>query len=119
MPARSAFDGDRHDAGALDDLEHPSQPDFLTPGREVDADHRHRGVAVGATGSAHGLCGIPRALGTGAAAAADEIEHHSILGTHRRGFPTSLHVTYNACRPRHLAGESPSPLAGVKAAVRR
>src|SRR5260370_42358467 len=91
MPARVALDRDRHDTGALDDLKHLAQTDLLAPGWEVDADHRHRGIAVGATGSAHRLGGIPSTLGAGAAAPADEIEHHPFLGTHRRGFPTLLH----------------------------
>src|SRR5258708_11248331 len=107
MPAGAPLDGDRHDARALYDLEHPTQSDFLAPGREVDADHRHRGVAVRAHRGAHRFSGIPTALGTRATARADEIERHPLRSTRRRGLPTSLHVTYNACPQRHLAVESP------------
>jgi hypothetical protein len=47
--------------------------------------------------------GIPGALGTRAAATTDQIENHAF----RRGFPTSLHITYNGCLRKHLAGAGP------------
>src|SRR5207248_4927853 len=101
MAARPPLDGDRHDAGALDHFEDFSQPDFLAPGRKVDTDHRHRGVAGGADRGAHRLGGIPAALGTRAAAAADEIERHPPRCIRRRGLPTSLHIstTWNLAPP--------------------
>src|SRR6202022_5165496 len=103
--ARAARAGDRGGPRALDDFEPPGQPDFLAPGREVDADHRHRGVAVGADGGTHRLGGIPGALGASATSAADEIERHPLRSTCRRGIPTSLHINYDAASPSPLAGE--------------
>src|SRR6266480_3505084 len=101
MPAGSPLDGDRDDAGALDHFEDLGQPDFLAPSGEIDADYRHRGVAVGAARGAHRFRGIPTALGTGAAATADEVERHPLLSTRRRGLPTSLHTstTWNLPSP--------------------
>src|SRR5256885_12739670 len=114
-PARVPLDGDRHDARALDKLQHSDQPDLLASGREIDADHRHGGVTVRTAGGAHRLGWIPAALRAGAAGAADEIEDHPLGGRHRRGFPTSLHMMYNAPRDSHLAARN----AGQALRVRR
>src|SRR5207249_2277296 len=67
--------------------------DLLATSGEIDADHRHRGVAGRAARGADRLGGIPAALGTGAAATADEIEHHPPRCMRRRGLPTSLHIS--------------------------
>src|SRR5436853_3727636 len=114
-PARVPLDSDRHDARALDNLQHPDQPNLLAPGREIDADHRHGSITVRAAGRAHRLRWIPVALGARAATAADEIEDHPLGGRYRRGFPTSLHMTYNAIRDCHLAARN----AGQALSVRR
>src|SRR2546428_1937477 len=108
--ARMPFDGDRHDAGAMDDSEHPCQPDGLAPGREVDADHRHGGVTAGAIGHLDRLCRIPGPLGIRAAAPADEIEHHPPVDAHGRGIPTSLHITYNGGLLEPLAAGGVAPI---------
>src|ERR1700694_1991553 len=91
-PARAPCDGDRHDPVALDDLEYLCQPVFLAPRWEIDPNHRHRGVAVGAARGAHRLGGMPAALGTCAPAAGDGIESHPLRSARRRGIPTSLHI---------------------------
>src|SRR2546429_5981355 len=93
MPAGSPLDSNRDDAGPLDHFEDLGQPDLLATSGEIDADHRHRGVAVGAARGAYRFRGIPAALGTGAAATADEVERHPLLSTRRRGLPTSLHIS--------------------------
>src|ERR1700726_1108808 len=74
--ARMALDRHRHDAGALNHLEHAGQPDFLSPGREIDPDDGHRRIAIGAARSAHGIRRVPGALRDGPTATTDEIENH-------------------------------------------
>src|SRR6202030_1882725 len=89
--ARMALDRHRHDAGALNHLEHAGQPDFLSPGREIDPNDGHRRIAIGAARGAHGIGRVPDALRDVSAATTDEIEHHPCPPRHMRAVPTSLH----------------------------
>src|ERR1700719_180347 len=89
--ARMALDRHRHDAGALNHLEHAGQPDFLSPGREIDPDDGHRRIAIGAARSAHGIRRVPGALRDGPTATTDEAKHNPRPPRHRRAVPTSLH----------------------------
>jgi hypothetical protein len=57
-----------------------------------------------ADGGAYRLGGIPAALGTRAAAAADEIERHPLLSTPKRGLPTSLHIATTVAAKVTLQG---------------
>lgn len=91
MTTRAPLHGDRHDAGALDDLEHAGEPHLFAPTRKIDADHRHRRVAVGTERCADGFGWVPFALPARATPAADQVEQHPNWRTDARAIPTALH----------------------------
>src|SRR5216683_3980649 len=112
--ARMALDRHRHDAGSLNDLEDVRQPDFFSPGREIDSDNGHRRIAIRTARGGHRVGRVPGPPGACAAASTDEIEDHPRPRRHRRAVLTSLHADTTTSRvftfARRSCRASPPPL---------